>query len=427
MATRLHRNQLRTLCSDPETYEKAESILRLVTARTGQGSGFVVNPVAVPAVCAYLASEQLNTGEVSLKSAATAACVTQATFSDILKTVRAALHTDDEGRAADVTYQTLASTYRIHRQEYAVACMEDTEAGLPRIDILKDRYGANVVLCAIFYWVAQVMEEPIVQERSFCQSHSISLKAFRSAMKTIDKQCDAIGDQIKSHLLEIRRSTQAAASTSTNPDRFPTSTPTSPQKSPTKSALKATTRMRDLLTPSKTPSNKRGVVFSNDTLNDNDDDSSSFPETPTKKRRVDSLSPTKPSAGTSSARRLAEPQPAAMAAFHAAASGSTPKQPRTKNAPKQAPVGDVSASPDVGPSTPHRPHTRSTAMPMPVDHHLSPSRSQVQAQPSPTRPAPRRRFRPVFLDLQQWCARDPKVERMWADIEMHRNETGASI
>ncbi|KAF9231421.1 hypothetical protein BU15DRAFT_82419 [Melanogaster broomeanus] len=242
--------------------------------------------------------------------------------------------------------------------------MEDTEAGLPRIDILKDRNDANVVLCAIFYWVAQVLE-------------------------------------IKSPLLEIRRSTQAATSTSTNPGRFPSSTLTSPQRFPTKSALKATARMRDLLTPSKTPSNKRGVVFSNDTLNDHDDDSSFFPEAPTKKRRVDSLSPTKPSAGTSSARRLAEPEPAAMAAFHAAAS-----------------VGDVSASPDVGLSTPHRLHTRPTAASMTVEHQASSSRSRAQAQPLPSRPAPAG----AFVQSSSTC-NSGALERIWADVEMHRNET----
>ncbi|KAF9231379.1 hypothetical protein BU15DRAFT_68387 [Melanogaster broomeanus] len=275
MATRLHRHQLRTLCSDIETYEKAESILRLVTARAGQGSGFVVSPVTVaePAVCAYLACEQeafppMRFSSRSLIKSMTetrrqvklgrsiaqiccggSVCHTSRVL-HILKTVRAALHTDDEGRATDVTYQTLVNT----------------EAGHPRVDILKDRNGANVVLCAIVYWVAQVLEEPTVQERSFCQGHGISLKAFRSVMSTI-------GDQIKSPLLEIRRSTQAATSTSTNPDP----TLASPQKSPTKFALKATIRMRDLLTPSKTPSNKRGVVFSNDSLNDNDDDSSFLP------------------------------------------------------------------------------------------------------------------------------------------------------
>ncbi|KIJ19489.1 hypothetical protein PAXINDRAFT_69471 [Paxillus involutus ATCC 200175] len=393
MAAQLHRKQLKTLCSSTETLDKALSLLRLVTARTGPGSGFVVNPGAVPSVCAYLASERLNAGEVSLNAAAIAACVTQAAFSDILKTVRAALGTEDQGHATTVTYETLVSAHRIHPQEYAVACMEDTEA---------------------------------VQERSLCQTYGVSSKAFRSVVNTIDKECDPIADQIKSHLLQVRSSTQTSTS-STDPNRFPTSTPTSPPKSPRKSALKTRSSTRDLTTPSKTPSNKRGVVFSRHTLDDNDDDDSTpFPETPTrKKRRIDTSSPTKPSANTSSAKRSHQSTPAAIAAFHAAMSGSIPKLPRMKNGHVQVPLGNESTSQEAGPSTPRRPRTRAMDLqaavtPMQVDQQLSPSRSQAQS--SPTRHAPRRRFRPIFLEQQQWCARDPKVERMWADAAMHRDK-----
>ncbi|KAF8840461.1 hypothetical protein BDN67DRAFT_996764 [Paxillus ammoniavirescens] len=425
MAAQLHRKQLKTLCSSTETLDKALSLLRLVTAKTGPGSGFVVNPGAVPSVCAYLASERLNAGEVSLNAAAIAACVTQAAFSDILKTVRAALGTEDQGHATNVTYETLVSAHRIHPQEYAVACMEDTEAGLPRVDILKKRHGASVVSCAVFYWVSQLLEEPTVQERHLCQTYGLSSKAFRSVVNTIDKECDAIADQIKSHLLQVRSSTRTSTA-STDLKRFPTSTPTSPQKSPRKSALKARSSTRDLTTPSKTPSNKRGVVFSRHTLDDNDDDDDStpFPETPTrKKRRIDTSSPTKPSASTSSAKRSHQSTPAAMAAFHAAMSGSIPKLPRIQNG--QAPLGNDSASQEAGPSTPHRPRTRATNLhtavaSMQVDEQLLPSRSQ--ALPSPTRHAPRRRFRPVFLEQQQWCARDPKVERMWAEAATHQDK-----
>ncbi|KAF9221077.1 hypothetical protein BS17DRAFT_785878 [Gyrodon lividus] len=427
MAAQLHRNQLQKLCPSPETFAKAQSILRLVTARTGQGSGFVVNPVVVPAVCAYLASEQLNSGEVSLSVAAIAACVTQAVFSDTLKTIRTALHTDDEDHATDVTYDTLVSAHRIRPQEFAVAYMKDTETGLPRVDILKDRHGANVVSCAVFYWVCQLMEEPTVQERSLCQTYGISLKAFRSVVTTIDKQCDSIAEQIKSYLLQNRSSTRASSSTSTHPNHFPTPTPTSQQTSPTKSALKTRASTRDLTTPSKTPSNKRGVVFSRHTLDHDDhDDSSPFPETPTKKkRRLDTSSSAKPSASTPPAKRSHESTLAATAAFHAAMSGSTSKQPGDETGHTQVPVGDNSTSQDVGPSTPRRPRTRSAIFgavttPMQVDQQPSPSR--LQAQPSPARRAPRRRFRPVFLEQQQWCARDPKVERMWVDAEMHRDK-----
>jgi hypothetical protein len=106
-------------------------------------------------------------------------------------------------------------------------------------------------------------------------------------------------------------------------------------------------------------------------------------------------------------------------------SGSIPKLPRMKNGHVQVPLGNESTSQEAGPSTPRRPRTRAMDLqaavtPMQVDQQLSPSRSQAQS--SPTRHAPRRRFRPIFLEQQQWCARDPKVERMWADAAMHRDK-----
>lgn len=58
----------------------------------------------------------------------------------------------------DVTYKTLVSVYCIHPREEARACMEDAEAALPHVGILKENHGANVLSCAVFYWVCQLME-----------------------------------------------------------------------------------------------------------------------------------------------------------------------------------------------------------------------------------------------------------------------------
>ena len=87
-----------------------------------------------------------------------AACVSKAEFSVILKTVQAALGAEDANTVADLTYETLVDAYRVHPREHAIACMEDAEAALPQADVLKERYGANVVLCAVFCWVCQLKE-----------------------------------------------------------------------------------------------------------------------------------------------------------------------------------------------------------------------------------------------------------------------------
>ncbi|KAN0098041.1 hypothetical protein V8E55_002487 [Tylopilus felleus] len=147
------------LCSSSETFEKALSILRLANAKTRPGSGFVVkNPIAIPAVCAFLASEQLNTSEVSYQSAMSAACVSKAEFGDILKKVRAALDTEQGNTVTNITYETLADGYRVRSREHAIACMEDAGAALTHIDVLKERHGVHAVVCAVFYWVCQLME-----------------------------------------------------------------------------------------------------------------------------------------------------------------------------------------------------------------------------------------------------------------------------
>ena len=87
-----------------------------------------------------------------------AACVSKAEFTDILKTVRAALSTEEENTVTDLTYETLVDAYHVHPREHAIACMEDAEAALPQVEVLKERYGANVVLCAVFYWVCHLKE-----------------------------------------------------------------------------------------------------------------------------------------------------------------------------------------------------------------------------------------------------------------------------
>ncbi|KIJ59964.1 hypothetical protein HYDPIDRAFT_117867 [Hydnomerulius pinastri MD-312] len=252
--------------------------------------------------------------------------------------------------------------------------------------------------------------------------YSIPLRAFRSMANMIDKHCDTIADQIKSQLPQIRSSTRASTSTSTNPNRFPTSTPTSPAKPPTKSALKTRASTRDLTTPSKTPSNKRGVAFPQHTLdNNNDDDAASFPATPTKKRRIDSLSPSKSRPSASPSKRSQQPAATSVAAFHAALAGEAVSNQNAQTGPQISGNVDwtTDASQNVGPSTPRRPRTRSSAPSATVATPM-----EIEQQSSPSRPAARahRRFRPVYLEQQQWCARDPKVERMWALAVRHRSK-----
>lgn len=58
MGTAFYQQRLRDLCSTQETFERAKSILSLVSLRTGRGTGFSGNTAILPAVAAYLASEE---------------------------------------------------------------------------------------------------------------------------------------------------------------------------------------------------------------------------------------------------------------------------------------------------------------------------------------------------------------------------------
>jgi len=58
MASALYQQQLKGVCLTQETFERAKSILNLSSLHTGHGTGFPGNTASLPAVAAYLASEQ---------------------------------------------------------------------------------------------------------------------------------------------------------------------------------------------------------------------------------------------------------------------------------------------------------------------------------------------------------------------------------
>ena len=202
--------------------------------------------------------------------------------------------------------------------------------------------------------------------------------------------------------------------------------------------MKGKTRGEEL-TPSQTPSQKRTVVFSQSVRDPDDiDDNVSFPATPTrKKRRTDAsvnvtgqagvdLFPTKRTTRATSR----DNEDACVAAFHAAITGQTSQVSSQAKTPRPVPplphvLNTRATLGDAGPSTPRRPRTiRPSSSTVNID---SPTKSSVAVTPthSVRTSAParlRRRYYPVFLDQQQWLARDQKVERIWADAAVHRSE-----
>ncbi|KAI6157007.1 hypothetical protein BKA82DRAFT_142420 [Pisolithus tinctorius] len=412
MGTVIYHRQLRSLCTTQETLECAKSILNLASIRTGHGTGFVANAVVLPAVAAYLASEQLNANEVSLQSAATAACVKPRVFEDMLKTVRTALQLDEDkdgqhGPGGDPTYQSLVACHGLYPPTEAVQWMEQAEDTLPQVEMMKRRYGLHVMTGAIFFWVYNLMGNTLA-EKMFCVDYNFKPIKFKNILKGLDEHCGTVADLIRSALPKIQASQSTVPPTASS-SKFPSIAPfqlpsLSPQKSksPIKSAMKGKERERELMM-SRATSQKRTVVFSQSLLDL--DEHVDVPETLTKKCRIES--PTKPSLRHGMTLSSVPHEDASIAAFQTALAGPALARPQ--------------------PSSPRDP----PAFPSPRTHNASPTQSPTSAAmtstPStsthlpPVQPLthPRKRFYPIFMDQQQWVAKDPKVERIWADAVAH--------
>ncbi|KAG2134050.1 uncharacterized protein EDB93DRAFT_853627 [Suillus bovinus] len=405
MAAALERQSLIKLCSG-ETYDKAQTILRLAKAKTGPGTGYLVaHPSALPGICAYLASEELNNNDVSQKAAVASACISQKDFTKALNVVRTALGPTGKQHTRGLNYRSLIGTYRVAPADEALEWMREAESSIPKVDMLRARHQASTVTCAIFYWICQIMEVQGLQEKSLCQNHGVPLPAFKSVMKALDKECDAVAGRIKSELREI--------SFSGVPSKPRTRLSTSPHKSPTKSAMKV--KSQDV-TPVKPLTLKRSVVaFSHSIVDDLDD--TLLPETPTKRRRVES--PFKPGTSVSPTKRTIAPQSTtpSLTAFELAVRGdSTPRHEQQKAAFSIA-VSSGSQSPLPGPSTPRRPRSQPSRL---VEESAAMEVDEQRSEPAGL--PVRKRFRPVFLDRQQWCSRDPRLANIWdASIE-HRTK-----
>ncbi|KAI6096690.1 hypothetical protein EDD17DRAFT_39040 [Pisolithus thermaeus] len=438
MATVIYNRQLRSLCTTPETLERAKSILNLASVRTGRGTGFATNAAALPAVAAYLASEQLNANEVSLQSAATAACVKPRVFEDMLKTVRAALQLDDggdgrHGAGGDPTYRSLATSHGVYPLKEAVRWMELAEVTLPQVEMMKKRYGLHLMTCAIFFWVYNLMGNALA-EKPFCEDYNLTPTKFKNIVKGLDEHCGTVADIIQStHPKTQAQSTaRAAASATKSPPTVSFQLPgLSPQKpkSPIKSAMKGKQRERELMM-SRAASRKRAVAFSQP-LN-KPEDRGDMLEMPTKRRRIES--PTKltslPLRGGETTSSVAG-EDAGTATLPMALTGPTPTRPSSPgNLPVLSPSRTRSSRTDATgpPSTPRRSrrlHTSNSNVPSPTRSSASAAVASTSSTltclpPVPPVTHPCKWFYPVFVDQQQWVAKDPKVERMWADAVAHR-------
>jgi len=203
-----------------------------------------------------------------------------------------------------------------------------------------------------------------------------------------------------------KKSVQAAASTDHEPEQESPLRRSSRTASPTKTAIGSTPTkkatgstpsisrpwvkppIREL--PSKDSPKKRPAESTSD--NEIKQDDATPPSTPTKKRKITSPeNPPKPSS-------LA----ASTSAFHLALASPT----------KQTGIYSISGP---LPSSPLK-RTLFSAGDIPAIPAYAESSSSDESEPEV--PLPRRRFRPVYPDSQQWEARDPRLAKIWKKAEM---------
>ncbi|KAH7905447.1 hypothetical protein BJ138DRAFT_1164751 [Hygrophoropsis aurantiaca] len=396
------RDAIKNLPIGDETKDKAYKYLGLTQGRTGPGTGYLLaNVNALPILCAYLASQTLNNKEFTEKAALASACMSKSLFTKDLNIVRALVNAQtDQARFQDITYEALIRAHHVAPASEALDWMEEVEATFPHADTSLKKYGLPTIKCVVFYWVTDAMEIHEVRETLLLENYNVNKTAFRTLYKTIDKSCEAIADMINEEM--TRRQASRPSASQSKPSL-------SPKKSPSKPSLKGKSIE---LTPSK-PTGQKRVIIARSRAQDFDDDTS-FPDTPTKKRKLDS--PSKSITSSSPRKRTAVDTPSSTTSYHLAmngvngASGNREESLSSKIAPPSF------MSPIPGPSTPRKTRNHST---LPVEK--SGDRDLEETDNAREQLLPRR-FRPIFLEQQQWCNRDPKIQHIWKQADEHKSQ-----
>ncbi|KAI5886793.1 uncharacterized protein SCHCODRAFT_02553826 [Schizophyllum commune H4-8] len=412
------------LCRNEDTIQSAHAFYRRAKARTGPGSGFDLGTsvAALPAICAYKASQSLNNDDVSRVAAQAVSCIAPKDFDIALHKVEAALC--DTRRSMTVwSYPELVRKHsdKIRSSSALLSLLGKTEEALDATGKAK-KVKENEKMASILFWVCrQKTGEDMFKRSGFCRMHGVAPDMLGKIVELLDKRAAPLAKEAEKIL---------------NAQPAPTR-PTSPTKSPIKRELphggsphKKAAPVREL-PHGGSPHKKAAPV----------------------RELPHGGSPHKPQASShkpqASPRKAPPPIPALFPNLpqpsSAAESGSddevdflSPKK-RRKVAP-----ADKQIARDESPSPARSRAARSSpvkAAAEPMDAHVSPRRSTrvqemedtvvIQTSPRKTRkavevpmdvdsdtsedekqPQVRRRFRPVFLDTVQWNTRDPLAVKL---------------
>ncbi|KAF8955955.1 hypothetical protein BDZ97DRAFT_227676 [Flammula alnicola] len=428
-----HDHLINHFLASKETRILATELLRLAQLKTAPGSGREVREftTGLPAICMLLASERLNNGDVSQKAAQVASCLKPKDFKRVYEVAKAAV--DQVERSSCLTYHDLHRRYKSEPLEEILApYIAETENELiTRGDDYDTR--TTLVRCAVYFWVCSSIKPKLLPSTEiFAKDHKLSAKLFVNLLGILNE-----------NLLGLRKKIQAAfkrkSSSPTKEPAVASSSRQSPRKpvilrelptkdSPKKSQSEATTDEAELespirrstrsssashISPLKATATRRGVEHS--PVKVIQPPPLSLP--PWKKRAVRELpskdTPRKrPAEGLDMELDTVPPETSTKKRkleFKPVSPGSPPAttSPTTKKAPFTLPsLPPPPAPPRFSPL--QRIVTTASAIPV-VDVDASASSDESE----PEEPAPRRRFRPVYLEHKQWEARDPRLTRIW--------------
>ncbi|CCM03188.1 uncharacterized protein FIBRA_05310 [Fibroporia radiculosa] len=438
--SRSHDLALRKLCANPETLTRAQVLLHAAILKTGPGSGYNLGTdvVGLPAICAYLASQELNNGDVSEKVAQTASCLAPKFFKSTVKIVQQALATalaQTPGPSGPLVYETLIRDNKLGRKAFVLGCAKDVESTLLASRMLPQEFHppCDVLRVAVFCWTCNnLLKIRKVRPDVLLNQYGQAKRDYDEIIEIVESTCQEVGEKIRQKVAELSNKV-AAASQASSPARSKRTPANSVPGSPTKPALRATIAdMSDTTSSNRTPTQKRKVAFVTGHL----EEGRELPETPSKRPRIaspakstgvpggksthsdlsrvatlrDNIFPEVPVCANVSALDLLCPSDHSSSP----ASADMDHLVESEGAPSQT---SFSVVPPATPSriTPARsPATHVTSQATPRSGRRSPSK--VVRIPSPLQDiqsARPKRFRPIFLDQQQWSQADPRIEREW--------------
>ncbi|KAI0632344.1 hypothetical protein C8Q77DRAFT_1197631 [Trametes polyzona] len=457
--SRAHQLLLKKLCHNDDTLERAKAVLHTASIKTAPGSGYELGQGAsgLPAICAYIAAEELGDTDVTEQIAQVASCLKPKVFKTTLNTVKGALAeaarsaataspTKHKTTTRMITYEALLTEKKFGRKALVSRWMQDAERTLLENQKTRRKFGnLDAVTIAVFCWTCQLMGAgKKVDAQALLGMYGVTSKQFSDITDALHELCGETAKKIEEQVASLKASRSPtkpapAASSPVKPSASavkassqvtlpPAIVPPTPSKtatltrSPSKSALRAPSAD---LSPRKTPSHKRKVAFDGP-IAEADEDEFDALATPSKRQKFSSPIKELPSTTTTPRRtsRLAHDGGQDNSAEQdTPASSSRDTLDLLRHAARGSVAGSV-------PSTPRR--SRVASQPSSTHSARSVRSGSGRSQPTtPTRRKPalptvhedeerpvRRRYRPAFADTQQWLRGDARLERSlkpWAE------------